>query len=79
MTMKQIRPIYDLLYEDYIRAKNRTIELKSLLETTTEENQKIINKELYFLKSKRKRLIRSINKLAEYAKVEHNQILKRIK
>lgn len=79
MTMKQIRPIYDLLYEDYIRAKNRIIELKSLLETTTEENQKDINKELYFLKSKRKRLIRSINKLAEYAKVKHDHILKRIK
>lgn len=79
MTMKQIHPIYDLLYEDYIRVKSRTGELKSLLENTTDENQKDINKELYFLKSKRKRLIRSINKLAEYAKVKHDQILKRIK
>lgn len=79
MTMKQIHLIHDILYEDYIKAKSRTSELRSLLKTTTDKNQKNINKELYLLRLKRKRLIRSINKLAEYAKVEHDQILKRIK
>lgn len=78
MTMKQIQSIYDLLYEDYIRVKSRTSKLKKLLETTTDENQKNINEELYLLRLKRKILIKSINNLAEYAKIEHDQILKRI-